>query len=161
MSGNQILADRFAIRASIQGDRLTVALDTDLGDSTVVYVDVSRFYRPPGHHAAYPVNYFSESGTVGDWRRPRVFQLDEELWRRELASRRTVLAVLERPIAETFISDDVVVRFLAPPYQPPPFAARNANLQGKAVEVERDARYVSKSIAIRHPIESAGPDRPQ
>lgn len=156
LSGNNVVVDRFEVRASIHDETLTLSLDTDAGDEARVYVEVSRSYRPPGHHVPYPVSYFNETSTVGEWRRSRVLRLDSVLWRMELESRRASLAVLERPISEPAISDDVVVRFTLPPYQPPPFTAGNANLKGKAVEVEQDARFVSRSVAIRHPLD----DRP-
>jgi hypothetical protein len=152
MSEGRILVDRFDVRAAVHDDNLTLSLDTDLGDSAVVYVEVSRFYKPPGHNSAYPVNYFSETSTVGQWRRPRTVKLDEELWRQELKSRRKSLSVLERPIEAPAISDDVVVRAMLPPYQPPPFSDGNANLAGRAVKTPRVPRFISRSVTIRHPL---------
>jgi hypothetical protein len=152
MSEGQIVVDRFDLRAAVLDDSLTVSLNTDLGDSAVVYVEVSRFYRPPGHNVAYPVKYFSETSTVGQWRRPRTVRLDEQLWRQEFQLRRKSLSVLERPIEAPAISDDVVVRAMLPPYQPPPFSDGNANLVGKTIKTPRLPRFISRSVTIRHPL---------
>ena len=160
MSGNQILVERFEIKHELRGNELTLALETDLGDSAKVEVTISRYYKPPGHHNAYPVNYFTGSGTVGAWRNPHTVELDNDAWWGELAKRRQILADLERPITDTFISDDIEIRFMVPLGQSPPFEPRNANLTGTVVMVEPNYRVVTRRVKTRFPLDtnSGGPD---
>ena len=165
MSGDQILVDKFDIKHQLRGNELTLALQTDLGDSTKVDVTVSRYYKPPGHHNRYPVHYFKESSTVGAWRDQRVIELDQDAWERELAERRQVLAALERPMTESFVADDIEIRFLVPVEQSPPFEARNSNLSGAAVLVLENYRVILRRITMQFAIDSvhgdAGPESPK
>ena len=165
MSGNQILVDQFDVKHQLRGNELTLALHTDLGDSTKIEVTVSGYYKPPGHHRRYPVHYFRESSTVGAWRNPRVIELDHDAWKRELAERRQVLAALERPMTESFVADDIEIRFLVPVEQSPPFEARNSNLSGAAVLVRPNYRVMLWRTTTRFPTHSAhgnaGPESPR
>lgn len=152
MSGNKILVDRFDIKHDLRGNELTLLLDTDLGDSTKIEVTVSRYYKPPGHHNAYPVNYFTHAGTVEAWRDPRTVTLDHGAWLQELEQRRRVFADSERPMTDTFISDDIEIRFMVPMGQLPPFEPRNSNLTGAVVLVEPNYRVVTRRVTTRFPI---------
>ena len=99
MSGNQIVTDTFDVRYDVRDNRLTIALDTDLGDPAKLMVGVSRSYWKQGSEEEYSVDYFSEQSTVGAWREPRTIRLDHDAWKREIEQRQRVLAAFGEPFS--------------------------------------------------------------
>ena len=48
IAGAQIVTDTFDVRYDLREGRMTILLDTDLGDATKVMVSVSRIYQERG-----------------------------------------------------------------------------------------------------------------
>lgn len=131
-----VVADRFEVSQALEGDTLTISLDTDLPDETKVMVDVSRRYRQAGDTTAYVNEYFEESGTVGGWRTPRSVVLDEARWRAALSEKQRILARGGAPFDIGRVEDTVIVSFVIPVNQPDRrFGDRNQHLSGSAVSV--------------------------
>jgi len=153
-SGNQIVTDTFNLRYDFRDNRLTVALDTDLGDPTGLSVSVSRSYWERGSDDEYPVDYFDESSTVGRWREPRTISLDHGAWNREIENRQKILAAGGEPFTVDRIADGIKIRFVVPINQDPPFEPLNANLTGNAVTQEEGYRIVESEVVIPYPIDA-------
>ena len=68
-------------------------------------------------------------------------------------------------MTESFVADDIKIRFLVPVEQSPPFEPRNSNLTGAAVLVRADYRVILRQITTRFPINGmhgyAGPESPR
>lgn len=150
--GDRIVADTFAVRHDFRDDRLTMVLDTDMGDAATVMVSVSRNYRQRGSNEEYVVNYFSERTTVGRWRVPRTIALDQQAWNGELEQRQRIMASAGEPFTVSRISDSIEISFVLPVNQDPPFQDWNANLVGAAVEQDGRLRVLSSEAKIRYPM---------
>lgn len=154
--GDQIVADTFAVRHDLRDGRLTLVLDTDMGDAATLMVSVSRTYRERGSTGRYVVNYFDERTTVGKWRLPRTLMLDQEAWNRELEQRQRIMAAAGEPFTVSRISDSIEISFVLPVNQDPPFQPWNANLVGQAVEQDGQLRLLRSSTKIRYPMDAQG-----
>lgn len=154
LTGSQVVTDTFDIRHDLRDGRLTIALDTDLGDAAKLMVSVARMYRNRGSDEQYPIDYFSEQSTVGAWREPRIVILDHEKWKREIEQRQKVLAAAGEPFTVSMIADDIEISFVVPINQEPPFEALNANLIGKAVTQSYNLRIVRRETLVYYPIDT-------
>lgn len=155
-NGEQILADTFAVRHDLRDGRLTLVLDTDMGDAATLMVSVSRTYRERGNTEQYVVNYFDERTTVGEWRLPRTLMLDQDAWNRELEQRQRMMAAAGEPFTVSGIADSIEISFVLPVNQDPPFQTWNANLIGEAVEQDGQLRLLRSSTKIRYPLGTKG-----
>lgn len=61
---SQIVCDKFALVTKVTGSTLDLSVDTDLPDSPVVMVTVSRSYVEQGEHETNSVEYFGESAKI-------------------------------------------------------------------------------------------------
>lgn len=154
MSGNQIITDTFDVRYDLRDGRLTLALDSDLGDAAKLMVSVSRIYQERGSDERYPIDYFSEQSTVGAWREPRTISLNHDAWKQEIEQRQRVLAAAGEPFTVSRIADDIEIRFVVPVNQEPPFERLNANLTGSVVKQSGNLRIVEREVASRYPIDA-------
>jgi hypothetical protein len=77
-----VVADRFEIKGTLEGNQLTFQLETDLPDNVTVMTDVHRKYlgRSKSGTDTYVPEYWSEKLTVGDARRPQSVALDDAKW---------------------------------------------------------------------------------
>jgi hypothetical protein len=149
----QIVTDVFDVTATLNDDRtLTVGLDTDLGDSTRIMVNVSRSYIDANDDSEHSIDYFSEPGTVGDWRDPRTIAISEVDWRQRLEDQQTRMAGLGLGFTVERILDDVNVSFVVPNQQDPPFETDNLNLTGSAVYGD-SIRNVRDDVVVPLPID--------
>ncbi len=154
MSGNQIVTDTFDVRYDVRDNRLTIALDTDLGDPAKLMVGVSRSYWKQGSEEEYSVDYFSEQSTVGAWREPRTIRLDHDAWKREIEQRQRVLAAFGEPFTVSRIADEIEISFVVPVNQDPPFQSWNANLTGHVVTQSGNLRIVRREVVVPYPIDA-------
>ena len=132
-----------------------MSLDTDLPDFTVVMVSVSRSYFKKGNTTAYPIDYFQEKGTVGQWRKARSIALDEAKWDRDFKSqqRKTAQAGIGGDVGR--ISRSVDVHFVVPINQADDrFGSSNQNLVGRAVVRNGTMRNVRAAAVVQKPIGS-------
>lgn len=149
----QIVTDVFDVTATLNDARaLTVGLDTDLGDSTKIMVSVSRSYIDATDDSEHVIDYFSEPGTVGDWREPRTIAISEVDWRQRLEEQQTRMAGLGLGFTVERILDDVDVGFVVPNQQDPPFETDNLNLTGSAVYGD-SIRNVRDDVAVPLPFD--------
>lgn len=154
MSGNQIVTDTFDVRYDLRDGRLTLALDSDLGDAAKLIVSVSRVYQKRGNDEKYPVDYFSEQSTVGAWREPRAVRLDHDAWKREIEQQQRVLAAAGEPFTVSRIEDDIEISFVVPVNQEPPFERLNANLTGGVVTQSGNLRIIRREVLVPYPIDA-------
>lgn len=154
MSGNQIVTDTFDVRYDLRDGRLTLALDSDLGDGAELMVSVSRIYQELGSDEQYPIDYFSARSTVGAWREPRTISLDHDGWKREIEQRQRVFTAAGEPFTVSRIADDIEISFVVPVNQEPPFEPWNANLTGSVVRQHRNLRIVESRVLARYPIDA-------
>lgn len=155
ITGGQIITDTFDVRYDLRDGRITLALDTDLGDAAKLMVNVSRIYQKRGSDEQYPVSYFSQGSTVGAWREPRTITLDHEAWKREIEFRQRALAAGGEPFTVSRIADDIEISFVVPVNQEPPFERLNANLIGAVVKQRGNLRIVEREVVVRYPIDAS------
>lgn len=147
-----ITADTFDVRYELHGDSLTVAIETDLPDVTHLVFSVNRSYWKQGDPEEYVNQYVSDGlATVGAYRSPKTFVLDQARWDSILEEKRRLLGVRE-PFR---ISPTLDIRFTVPINQDPPFAEFNANLSGKVVEHNGNRRLVRWEKRIQRPVGGA------
>jgi hypothetical protein len=145
-----VLADTFEVRYQRRGDTLTVVLETDLPDATLLDVHLSRTYRRSGSAEELPLDYFYVQSTVGAWRRPHAIRIDDAAWRAELES----VASAGEPFEVRSIGRDVELSLTVPIHQAEPFREGNENLRGSAVSLSTWGWIVRREIRIPDPAEA-------
>ena len=75
---------------------VTLFIDSDLPDNASVMVSVTRVYTATsdGKQDRYSGEYFSEEGTLSQWREPRRITIDSELWVADLIKHQASMARL-------------------------------------------------------------------
>jgi len=140
-----VTCDRFNLNAELQGNQLTMSLDTDLPDDTVVTVLVSRVYRLTGENRRMPVAYVVFGGqTVGDWRTPQTTTLDHDEWRRRAARKGEIGS----------IEPNISVSCLVWKQYTPEFGEDNRKLSGSQVKMGTGgkANTVYKEVVLNCPL---------
>jgi ribosomal protein S27E len=150
---NGVVCDQFDVIAKVNGGIAEVRLQTDLPDFTNVIVSVSRCHQDKGNPGVqYPINYFSESSTVGEWRARRTIPVPDKLFLDGLQKQKDRLAKLGEPFEVETIADTIDVGFTVHLRQTNPvFGPENANLTGRKVDVTR--HVVREEVAIQCPLQ--------
>jgi len=149
---SQIECDKFELVANVIGSTLALSVDTDLPDTAIVMVSVSRSYWEKGNTAEYSVDYFSEKSTVRDWKSEQRIPIDNEYWVSALSAKQKEMSRAGLGFDVASIRDTVTVRMVVPINQPDPtFGDRNGNLVGKAVRT-KGLRIVEDQIEIVYPL---------
>lgn len=156
MAENDVLADTFEVKHQLIGNRLTLALKTDLGDAASVMVTVSRTYREAGSNDAYSIAYVDQKSTVGAWRSEHAIELDNAAWKRELENQQRAMARAGEPFMISEIAEDVEVAFVVPVHQNPPLRRFNSNLRGTVVMERAGIRTIERRESISYPLPAAG-----
>lgn len=159
---SSVTCNRFRVVKALRGDSLTLSLDTDLPDFTVVMATVSRSYFEKGSAEEYPLDYLSERSTVGEWRKPRQISVTHDKFKTDLAERQrsTALAGIGGDVAR--VESDVVVGFTVPINQPnPAFGPGNSRLTGAAITREGSWRLVKSHVRVPYPLTSQAIATPQ
>ena len=73
-----VVANRLVLQSNMDGRDLLLAIDTDLPDETEVIVSVGRIYHEVGSDTAYSRDYFSDRGSLSEWRKPRRIPIDDD-----------------------------------------------------------------------------------
>lgn len=129
-----ITCDCFDPKVALQANQLTGSLDTDLPDFTQVMVSISRSYWAGAPVEEYPLDYLESRATVGEWRKPRVVNVDHSVWSRKLDERLQMLAVAGEPVKVGKVDTDLTISFTVPINQADSrFGPGNRNLVGKQV----------------------------
>jgi len=149
----QVRCDRFEIIHSLTGHTLTVKLDTDLPDDTIVMVGVSRSYFEKGDTNAYPLDYFQERATVGAWRQAHRIDISHGVWQAAYQKRSQEVAAAGIGGVLARIDSAVEIRMTVPIRQPSTkFGTQNAKLSGKAVTTEGTWHLVRKTVRVPYPL---------
>ncbi|HEV7509530.1 MAG TPA: hypothetical protein VGS07_31945 [Thermoanaerobaculia bacterium] len=149
-----VKCDRFEPRTILEGHHLLVSLDTDLPDSTVLMVGVSRSYWAGHPLQEYPIEYLDTHSTVGEWRKPRRVDLDNAAWKAKLDDSLKYLAQMGKPIHITKLDKSVAVSFVVPINQSDPrFGTRNQNLVGRKMSTSTSGlRIVTAEVKVAYAI---------
>lgn len=130
----QVNCDRFDIVAETTSPTLNLSVDTDLPDSAVVMVAVSRSYLEQASSATQSLDYFSEKGTVGEWKSEHTISIDCEEWSTALRAKRREADQVGAGFDVASISDHIKVSMVVPINQPDPrFGDGTRNLGGSVV----------------------------
>jgi len=152
IASGQIVSDRFELVTNVAGSTLSLSVDTDLPDDTVVMVTVRRSYLEKGNSATYALDYFFEKGTVGTWKSIHSISIAGKVWDTVLAAEHERLSGTELDFELASVSDMITVRMVVPVnIQPERFGKRNENLVGKAVKTT-GIRVVEGEIEIDYPL---------
>lgn len=150
----QVVCDKFNLFTKITGSTLDLSLETDLPDSTVIMVSVSRSYFEKNSTDAYSVDYFSEKSTTGKWKSQHEISIDSKQWKSALREKQEKMSRLGFGFDVVAISEKITVRMVVPINQPDPrFGSRNSKLTGKAVRTS-GLRVVEDEINIEYPLDS-------
>ncbi len=136
----KIVCNRFNLISSVNGSTLSLALDTDLPDSTVVMVSVDRSYwETDNPETEYAIDYLSEGvystrSTVAQWRATHDISIADDLWQSHLRAHQAKTAKLGFGFDVSSISKNIKISMVAPVNQPDPrFGEGNENLCGTTV----------------------------
>jgi hypothetical protein len=144
----QITCDVFEIDSELNGKNLSVSLNTDLPDNTILMVSISRSYWEEGNLSEYSIDYYSDRTTVGEWKNEHSISVDNTKWENDLQDKQKEMAPLGLGFDVDRISDSLVVRMVVPINQSnPKFGNRNSNLTGKKVNTS-GLRTVSSEKSI-------------
>lgn len=152
-SSAQVTCDVFDIQYKLVDKKLSVSLNTDLPDDTVVILSVSRSYWEKGNSEEYSIDYFSKRANVKEWRKAYEVLLDNSKWKTDLESKQKELAPLDLGFDVDKISDSVDIRAVVPMNQPSSkFGDKNSKLTGKKVNTS-GFRIVEDEVTIHYPLE--------
>jgi len=155
----QVTCNVFDIQYKLTDKNLSVSLNTDLPDDTVLRISVSRSYWEKGTSEEYSIDYFSEKTTVNEWRKEHDILLDNSKWKADLENKQKELASLELGFDVDKISDNVSVRAIVPMNQPSSKFGDNKNskLTGEKVNTSSlgtvGLHTVEDEVAILYPLE--------
>jgi hypothetical protein len=150
LADGTIIADTFEVRHHLRGETLTVVLETDLPDQTLLNVQLSRTYRRNGASEDFPLDYFWEEATVGAWRRPHTIRIDDAAWRADLEN-----VAAAGAFEVSGIGQDVELSLTVPINQAAPFREGNQNLRGSAVRPSIWGWIVQRELRIPYPVDDA------
>ncbi len=139
-------ADTLKLRWESAGTAgIRVSLHTNLPDRAEVKLSVTRLYdgRSDGKAETYSLDYFSEAGTIGDWREPRLVRIDDAAWARALQSELNKFSQLGMPTTGVSVRSELEIsayayghnsgnRFGAREYPDLIAAVQGRDLAGKA-----------------------------
>ncbi len=161
----EVLAHRFKLDCNLEGAILELTIDTDLPDSAELIVSVYCVYFEVGSDEAYSESYFSEKGTVSNWRRTQAYIIDNQKWKSDLLTHQAKMARISSELAFEIdrIEDQLRVAVTVHANQSDPkFGGRgNPNLPGPAVTTDSDWNLVQTEVAIPMPLEEPFPEPEQ
>ncbi len=151
----QVVCDKFKLVAQLTGSTLNLSVDTDLPDSAVVMVTVSRSYLEQGNASTYVLDYFSQKSSVGQWRSKHSISVDNDKWNSALRERQELASRAGIGFGVASVSDNITVSMVVPINQPDPrFGKGNSELTGKAVSTT-GLRVVKDKMEINYPLSGA------
>ncbi len=157
----EIVANNFSLEADFEGGILGLAVETDLPDFAGVTVTVRRTYKQKGNLSDYSIDYFTERGTVAEWRSPREIRIDNAQWNSDLAKKQKEMSRVGMGFDVASVSDKITVSMVVPINQMDPrFAKGNGNLTGTAVRTT-GVRVVKDEVSIAYPINAKITERAQ
>ena len=106
--------EQFKIDYSLNGNSLDVSIATDLPDNIQVSLSVDRSYWEKGNSSEYSVYYFSEQGTIGQWKSTRAISLNNQKWQFDLSAKQKKLAALGLGFDVDKVSDSIKIYAVVP-----------------------------------------------
>lgn len=152
----QVNADKFNFKTDLNGQELTIALDTDLPEDTDLMFSIYRIYYKKGEpKTPYSFEYFDQKMSVKDWNGSKTFTLDNNIWKSGLKAFQDNLVPAGSGFEVAKIADDVKISFTVPFNQSnPAFGEMNSKLSGKVVKVsEYGGMLIEKEKYIYYPLE--------
>ena len=151
-----VVSDLFSLQLGMDGNELLFRLDTDLPDFAEVSVSVVRNYFRVGDSNDYPIDYFSETKLVEEWRDVHRIFLDNDMWANELRETRDLFARFGSDMAfsiDRIEEEEVVVSAVLHARQDDPRFGGNDNpaLTGDAVQRSSGMNVIRASQAIGFP----------
>jgi len=154
----QIVCDKFDPLVQMNGDKIELSLDTDLPDFTVLRISVSRNYQEKGSNDDYPIHYFSQKTTVGEWRKPHSIDISDNRWIQAYGEQTNRLKRAGIWAGLAGVSDQIEVSFTVPVNQTnPSFGKSNENLIGKKVRTGSNLRIVDFEQQFERPLRMVPP----
>lgn len=151
----KVVCNKFKLVTEVTDSTLSLSVDTDLPDNTVVMVGVSRSYLEKGSPDRYSVDYFSEKSTIGKWKLKHRISISSEKWKTALRTKQEKLSRIGLGFDVASISNKITVSMVVPVNQPDPrFGKLNSKLTGKAVTTTGNIRIVEDEITIDYPLDS-------
>lgn len=100
----------FKINSSLNGNSIDISISTDLPDNTKISLSVNRSYWEKGDsETEYNKDYFSEEGTVGQWKNTRTIVLKKQIWQNSITEYQNEMAKLGLGFDVAKISDSISV----------------------------------------------------
>jgi len=148
--------DKFVANAKLDGDTLSVSLDSDCPPGSEIMVSVYRVYYDKQDGKAYNYNYFEEQSTVRAWSTPRQISVAHKPWLAGLKVLQDKLARMGEPLTVQRINDEIEVSFVLPVNQSDArFGKKNEHLTGSAViTTNYGLRICESEVVIPYPIGS-------
>jgi hypothetical protein len=133
---DKIVVTHFDAKTALVEGELTLSLDTDLPPQTKVmwgvYHPYKRHFR--GKDVEYQLEYAAGKTTVAKIREGWRVDVSKESYERLLAQAKTNVEAKGETWRLTSVDPGPIVNLTVPVFQEPPFADRNANLEGPMVE---------------------------
>ena len=131
----------FKINYSLNGNSLNVSLVTDLPDDIKISLSVSRSYWEKGDaENEYSEDYFSEYGTVGQWKNTQKINLKKQIWQNNLAANQRKMAESGLGFDVARVSDSIHVSAIV-------------LLSNKPELIFKDGKIGDNEIAIYYPMD--------
>ena len=132
--------EEFKINYSLSGNSLDVSVVTDLPDDIKISLSINRSYWEKGDSEnEYSEDYFSEDGTVGQWKKSRTINLKKEIWQSNLATNQEKMAESGLGFDVAKVSDSISVSAIV--------------LSSNAPEpIFKDGKIGQNEIAIYYPM---------
>lgn len=155
-NSGKIRCEKFDIKHSISGEKLTFSIDTDLPDFTTLMVSVRRSYKEKGDdNSTYLIDYLSEKGTVKEWREPREISIADRVFQVNLQEKMDEMAGFDMAFQVSTVSSQIEVSFVVPVNQKnTAFGSQNENLESSLISPS-GLRVIEKEIIINKPIGSS------
>lgn len=148
-----VKCDRFGVQLDQLGEKVGIKLVTDLPESTVIMVSVSRGYREVGSGVDYSIDYLSGRYTVREWAQVQYVSISDQAWYDALRKRLSELEPLGLGFRVASTKDVIDVRIVVPVNQAGPiFDEDNANLEGAAVYSQGSHKHVSVELEVIKPL---------
>jgi hypothetical protein len=144
-----IISDTFKLRANLVGDKVSVAVRTDLPDSTEIKITINRSYNIKDDSKEKTLRYFSKNTTVGEWKSSHYLPLNNEKWKKNLQKRQKKLLKTGKANKVGSVKYSVKISAMVSPDQ---FGKHNANLTGKAVNGSK-IHSINDQTNIYYPID--------
>lgn len=149
---SQVKCDVFNLITKIESDNLSISLDTDLPDNTVLLLSVYREYWGKNKSDENGVYYYDEETTVKEWRNTHKISIDQIKWIEDLQKKQKQLASIGVGFEVTKISDTIIVSALITFNQPNQmFGVKNSKLTGTKINISY-ARTVEDETNIYSPL---------